>query len=699
MATDVNTAPQSAPEKKQRRRRRWLWFIPSFILILVLGVILTPTLLSTPPGRNFLVARINGRIPGTLEVAGLSVGWFSPTLITDLKLADPDGKPIIHLRNLHTELTLLRALRGQFHLGQTNIHIESIHVECDTMGVTNLERALNKTTASKTQNSSASTMRHSDSNREKTANKLMNASGNISLTIERTSWKDPQSTVNATPTTASFKFDTAGLPAEISLQTDIQATDATPASMTFSGTADVFHRQRIRPVHEMKFQGTAVIKQLHLGSLKGLLTSMGMTTLADGLLDATLNFDTTQTTTLARGEIRLIDFAITGPTIKGDTLKLNCIDVPLDVQLQSDGLKIRKLDAIIAPSATDLVNKPDLALHIARNSVINWAGDSNNITIQMDYDLARLSAILKNYIPADFSATGKYATQFKITGPLSPESGVHQLRQLQIAPTKIGFDQILYDGFDLGKSEISLALADGILTLGPSRIPANNGEMNLAGTINLNTSPMSYQLNAPLEFAKGVQMNKQIAAGALAFLPIAWGLDQNNTQLLDARGGINIRIDRANLPLANADLQKSGTLSGVLSIESFTSNSPIVNEVLTKIGPLAKITQTNWSLQPQNIQDVAFALNSGRISYKDFTLHAGSANFAFSGQAGLDKTLDMTLNVNESKLNLAVPVTIRGTMSKPKITVSQEAIQKTIQQSVPGLIENLLNQRKRDKEK
>jgi hypothetical protein len=287
----------------------------------------------------------------------------------------------------------------------------------------------------------------------------------------------------------------------------------------------------------------------------------------------------------------------------------------------------------------------------------------------------------------------------KITGALSQDAGLQKLRELQMEPTKIGFDRIKTGGFDLGKSEIALALAKGILTLGPSRVPANGGELNLAGRVDFTATPATYRLDAPLDLARGVQMNKQIAAGSLAFLPIAWGLDENRMQLLDARGALSVRLDRASLPITFAELQKRGTAAGVLSIDGFTSNSPILNEVLTALGPVAKITQTDWGMQEQRIDNVAFALANGRVSYKNFVMKAGTTSLAFSGQAGLDRSLDMNLNVTENRVNLDVPVTIQGTMSKPKINVSAQAVEKTIQQSAPAIIEGLINRNKKDKDR
>lgn len=703
MTTDANTTQPPAPANK-KRRRRWPWVILFILLILILGVILTPTLLSTPPGRSFLVARVNDRIPGKLEVGGLSVGWFSATRVEGLKLSDPSGKLVLDLPSLDTQLTLLDALCGKYHLGKSAIDVNLLDVERDATGVTNLQRALSEQPApAATQTASTpkpvATQPAAESREEKTANKPIDASGDITLTIKNAHWKDPQASVDAAPTKAHVVFDTAGLPANISLETHVQAAGSAPASVTLNGTADLFHRQRIRPVHEMKLQGNAVVAQLDLGSLKGLLSSLGVTTLADGQLNANVNFDATQTTTVARGDVHVRNFILSGPSIKGDKLALNQVDLPLDVQLQSEGLKIRKLDLVIAPTEQDLASKPDLALRIARNSMLNWSGENNNATLNLEYDLARLTAIFKAYMPVDTTAEGRYTSQMKITGALSQDAGLQKLRELQMESTKIGFDHIKTGGFDLGKSEIALALAKGILTLGPSRVPANGGELNLAGMVNLNKSPAVFELNQALDLAKGVQMNKQIAAGPLAFLPIAWGLDESKMQLLDAKGAINVRLDRASLPLTFAELQKRGTAAGVLSIDGFTSNSPMFNEVLTALGPIAKITQTNWSMQEQRIDNVAFSLANGRVNYKNFVMKAGTTSLTFAGQAGLDKSLDMNLQVTENRINLDVPVTIRGTMSKPKINVSAQAVEKTIQQSAPAIIEGLINRNKKEKDK
>lgn len=693
------TTPAQPPKKKPRRKRRWPWVLLLFAMILILGVILTPAAISTSPGKAFLVGRINARMPGKVQIEELSVGWLSGMSVRGLTLRDPEGKEIAVLRDAVTEMTLLDAVRGQYRLGNTRVAIEKIAIERDAKGTTNLQRALGTQESASAGNKPATTQAATESGVEKTANKIVEASGNISLMIDQATWCDAQTTLDAQATAAKISFDTAGLPATVEFSTSLKTSGQGSSEISVNGTADLFHRQRIRPIHEMKFQGSAVIKELDLGSLKGMLATLGAQILPSGQLDVTLNFDTSQTTTVARGEVRLKDFSVSGSAIKGGTLALGSVSIPMDAQLQSDGLKIRKLDVVIAPTPEDLVKKPDMAIRLGRNSVLNWSGGENHAYVGLEYDLARLATIFKAYMPADTQMAGRYSAEFRVIGTLTDDEGVRKFRQFTLAHTKFGFDSIQTGGLNLEKSELVLALINGVLKIGPSRIPANGGELNLAGNINLNNTPATYELDAPLELAKGVQMNKQIAAGPLAFLPIAWGLDAGKMQLLDARGALNVRIDRASLPITWSELQKQGTANGNLNIEAFSSNSPIVNEVLSALGPIAKITQTNWALPEQNIRDIAFSLSAGRVSYKNFVMKAGTATFEFSGHAGLDKTLDMTLNVAESKLNLSVPVMIRGTTGKPDISVSQNAIQKTIQQSAPALIESLLDRRKREKEK
>src|SRR5688500_2308183 len=87
-AQPADQNPQSSQQQQQqqqpapapvarKRRRRWPWIIGGILLALILLVALLPTLISTGPGKSFLVGKVNDSLNGKLDIANLSIGWTS----------------------------------------------------------------------------------------------------------------------------------------------------------------------------------------------------------------------------------------------------------------------------------------------------------------------------------------------------------------------------------------------------------------------------------------------------------------------------------------------------------------------------------------------------------------------------------------------------------------------------------------------
>src|SRR5262245_419138 len=140
-ASDANQ-PQN-PDKPneatppKRKRRRWPWVILSLVVLLLLVVVLAPTIISTSLGRNAAVGIINDNINGRAEIGGLSLGWFSPTEVTGIKVFGEDNRLILDVPRAKINLTVLNALRQKFALGNdSQIDIASFIVNVDADGKT-----------------------------------------------------------------------------------------------------------------------------------------------------------------------------------------------------------------------------------------------------------------------------------------------------------------------------------------------------------------------------------------------------------------------------------------------------------------------------------------------------------------------------------------------------------------------------------
>lgn len=115
-------APPAGPPAKRKKRsgRRLVILLTLLVVGLVLLVALLPTIAGTSPVRSLVLSKAQAFVPhGKLDVAGWSLGWFSPIRVTGVKLYDDKGNVVVEADEIKTDLTLLKAVRQNFDLGNT----------------------------------------------------------------------------------------------------------------------------------------------------------------------------------------------------------------------------------------------------------------------------------------------------------------------------------------------------------------------------------------------------------------------------------------------------------------------------------------------------------------------------------------------------------------------------------------------------
>jgi hypothetical protein len=108
---------------------------------------LAPTILSTSFGRGLAVSAVNDSIHGSIQLENIELNWLSGQRIERLVLLDPQGRQVLRLDELTTELTLLQALRRELALGQTVVRGLTGNIIVDETGDNNLNQALAPTSA------------------------------------------------------------------------------------------------------------------------------------------------------------------------------------------------------------------------------------------------------------------------------------------------------------------------------------------------------------------------------------------------------------------------------------------------------------------------------------------------------------------------------------------------------------------------
>ncbi|HVX85712.1 MAG TPA: hypothetical protein VH253_13100 [Phycisphaerae bacterium] len=335
------------------------------------------------------------------------------------------------------------------------------------------------------------------------------------------------------------------------------------------------------------------------------------------------------------------------------------------------------------------------ALVIDPDSTLSWGAAPNDLHAAATYDLARIQQILAKSLPDGTTLAGTRTVKLHISGPINTAAtGLQMLAGLSIDPTTVGFDRIAIKGLDLGRADVPFAMKTGLLTLTPSDVPANGGAIHLEGHLDLTKSPALFAIDKstqPIALAKNIQLNHELAAGPLAFLPLAWG-GQKNQQLTAVSGLLNLSLSDASIPLDSAALRTTGTLHGSLRIDNLTTDAPIFTDLLQQLGPLVKITQPDaLAIRGGQIPETPFALQSGKVTYQNLTIHAQSTDIFLSGSVGLDSSLAMNMSVNTQGLNIAIPVGLSGTTSSPKLAISPDALKGGLQNFAPKLQDLLKN--------
>jgi len=89
-----------SPTRQPRRRRRRLLLLLIALALLATLVALAPTILSSWPCRDWILAYAGDRLGADARVDTLRLGWFSDQSVSGLTLTDSDGQPLLKVTRL-----------------------------------------------------------------------------------------------------------------------------------------------------------------------------------------------------------------------------------------------------------------------------------------------------------------------------------------------------------------------------------------------------------------------------------------------------------------------------------------------------------------------------------------------------------------------------------------------------------------------
>jgi len=126
---------QTPQPKPKRRGRRLLVGAVGVLLVLFVLVALAPTLLSTAPGKNFLLGFVNDALNGRVEADSISLSWLGGQKATGVTIKAGDGSTVVSKLDLDApKVTLIDAATGLRDTGPINAHAQAVALREDAQG-------------------------------------------------------------------------------------------------------------------------------------------------------------------------------------------------------------------------------------------------------------------------------------------------------------------------------------------------------------------------------------------------------------------------------------------------------------------------------------------------------------------------------------------------------------------------------------
>ena len=303
----------------------------------------------------------------------------------------------------------------------------------------------------------------------------------------------------------------------------------------------------------------------------------------------------------------------------------------------------------------------------------------------LGYDLAKLEPQLKTLLGAGIKSSGTGTKPFNFTGRLGdPTSGWN-------AAAGLSWQQLLAYGFNVGPAELNAGLAKGVLTTNPVEAEFAGGKVRVEPTVDFTKPgmPLTLKQGRIVEKAK---LTPAATADAFGFiLPVL-----ANSANVD--GTFSFDLNEHTIPLS---APKTGIVKGKLLIhEANASASPMLGELIQLLGG----NTTSAVLAKE--QTVLVRFENGRIHHEGLMLSLGQMSLKMSGSVGLDRTLQMTIDMpvppalvtkllgsnprlKEALLKKRLSVPVGGTLAKPAL--DGKKLEAGIQALIAGAGKDLLN--------
>ncbi|HEX4149324.1 MAG TPA: hypothetical protein VHY20_10065, partial [Pirellulales bacterium] len=342
-----------------------------------------PTLVVCGPWRDRLLNFCLADLQGTVSTGSVSVGWFSPLLVSQLSVADPQGQPVLSVSALATERSLLGLLLQPSHLGTITLDGAQVELVLREDG-SNLEDLFAHWLTAPQPGSATPpgcelnihdarlTIRDTASSQECAIDPL-----NMQATVKAEPGLSLEATVEGT-----LKHD--GHSGPLAIKISNQPSQASGAESAAAGSLTV----KVNDFPLAICQALACRVQPH-SKLTGTLAADFNCQWGTG--------DRGQPRRSAAGQLQVAALTVGGPWLNGDRLALSKLVVPCQATWEGNRLEIRRLQAdcdVGQVSIQGALVEPQKVLNVGSPAELVAALNGSSADISGKIDLAQLANLL-----------------------------------------------------------------------------------------------------------------------------------------------------------------------------------------------------------------------------------------------------------------------------------------------------------------
>ena len=348
------------PDATPRRRwpRRLLLTCAGLGVLLAAAVWFAPVVVARTALKQTLLDKALADLDGRATVGGASLGWLSPVVLTDLRVADPAGETVLTAESVTSSKTLLQLARDRADLGTFTVSKPVAHVRTEP-GSSNVERLIAKYLADD----------GSPPQPTRPAVVLVVAGGRLVQTETGTPGESVLDPVEAKVSVPASKAEPVALEVKAAAGGTVAGELTLGTPMAGKLTAERFPLVAVGPLVRRFVPGVR----------------------AGGALTADLSGHTGAAASV-HGWAGVRGLSLEAPWLAGDTLRLASVELPLDVTVAGGEVEVKKADLTCDVGKLSASGKFPLD-----GTAEEYAGRAG-LTAAADLDVAKLAALLPRLV-------------------------------------------------------------------------------------------------------------------------------------------------------------------------------------------------------------------------------------------------------------------------------------------------------------